>query len=94
MNLEDMIRAIVREELAKSKPDTAPPFLSIAEAADFARVSPGTVRRWVAAKKLTRFEAGARVLVDRAELDALLRREAAPVDIELSPEARARKRLG
>ncbi|HEY5184938.1 MAG TPA: helix-turn-helix domain-containing protein [Actinomycetes bacterium] len=50
-------------------------FASLAEAADQARVSPRTVRRWVAAGLLPAYRLGPRVLrVDLDDLDALARR--------------------
>jgi excisionase family DNA binding protein len=95
MTLEAEIRRIVRDELAKVQPaNDQQDYLSIAEAAAFARVSAGTVRRWVRAGELTRHEAGARVLVKRAELEAFIRCEVVPIDSKLSPEDRARRRFG
>jgi excisionase family DNA binding protein len=97
MSLEDEIRRIVREELAKLKPanDGAPgDYLSVAEAAALARVSPYTIRRWVKAGAITRHEAGARVLVRRDELEKHLACDVVPIDAKLSPEERARRRFG
>ena len=94
-DIESLIRAIVRSELAAAKPanDTSA-FLSIREAASFARVAPGTVRRWVRTGELTRHEAGSRVLVKRDELSRFLTCEVVPIDSKLSPEERARRRFG
>lgn len=94
MTLEDIVRSIVREELARRDTEPTSAFLSVAEAAAFARVSPGTVRRWIKANELTRHSAGTRVLVDRAELEAFLRCEVVPIDAKLGPEERARRRFG
>lgn len=94
-DLEQAIRRIVREELAKQKPaNDESGYLSVAEAAAFARVSPGTVRRWVRRGELTRHEAGARVLVKRDELEKFLACDVVPIDAHLSPEERARRRFG
>lgn len=93
-DLESIIRAIVRSELAAAKPANDTGYLSIREAATFARVAPGTVRRWVRAGELTRHEAGSRVLVKRDELEKFLACEVVPIDSKLSPEERARRRFG
>ena len=95
-DLEELVRKIVRDELAKAKPANDAPsvYLSIAEAATHARVTPGTVRRWVRHGELTRHEAGARVLVRRDELERLLACEVVPIDKNLSPEERAKRRFG
>lgn len=93
-DLESIVRSIVRDELSRAAPANDAPYLTVAEAAAHARVSPGTVRRWVRAGELTRHEAGARVLVRRDELEALLACEVVPIDKKLSPEERARRRFG
>jgi excisionase family DNA binding protein len=93
-DLESLIRALVRDELARSKPAAASPMLSVAEAASLARVTTYTIRRWVKRGELTRFEAGTRVLVKRDEIEALLKCDVVPIDSKLSPEERARRRFG
>lgn len=94
-DIEQMIRAIVREELAAyTSPEQRPDYLSVAEAAAHARVTPGTIRRWVRAGELTRHEAGSRVRVRRDELEQLLTSDVVPIDKNLSPEERARRRFG
>lgn len=94
--IESLIRSIVREELAKAKPanDAASDYLTVAEAAALARVTSGTVRRWVRRGELTRHEAGNRVRVRRDEVERLLACEIVPIDSKLSPEERARRRFG
>lgn len=64
--------------------------ISTADAATIARVTAGTVRRWVRKKVLKKHGAGARVRIRRDELEQYLRGadEAAP-----TPEDRARKRF-
>lgn len=48
--------------------------ISIAEAADYLGVSTKTIRRYIAAGRLTGYRTGPRLLrVDKTELDALLR---------------------
>ena len=95
-DLERLIREIVRDELARAKPanDTPSEYLSVAEAAAFARVTPGTIRRWVRAGELMRHEAGSRVRVRRDELERLLECDVVPIEKNLSPEERARRRFG
>lgn len=90
--LRPLIAKLVAEELAKAKP--ANDYLSVAEAADLARVSPYTIRRWVKHGALTRHEAGTRVLVKRDELEKHLACEVVPIDVKLSPGERARRRFG
>lgn len=98
-DLEEMIRKIVRDELAKQATpanDDAPAgeYLSTAEAADLARVSVYTIRRWVRNGELTRHEAGSRVRIRRDELEKLLACEVVPIDSKLSIEERVRRRFG
>lgn len=47
-------------------------YLTVKEAAQSANVCELTIRNWMKAGKVTRYERGHRVLVDAAELDALL----------------------
>jgi excisionase family DNA binding protein len=49
------------------------PWLSVDEAARMAGVSPKTVHNWLSARRLNRYGVPRRPLVDREELDALLR---------------------
>ena len=90
--LRPIVAKLVADELAKHKP--ANDYLSIAEAADIARVSPYTIRRWVRVGALTRHEAGARILVRREELEKHLTCEVVSIDSKLSPGERARRRFG
>lgn len=97
IDLEKMIADAVAAELDRRgiKPaNEASDYLSVAEAASLARVTPGTIRRWVRAGELTRHEAGARVRVRRDELEKFLACEVVPIDSKLSPEERARRRFG
>ncbi len=95
-DLEDIIRRIVREELAAAANDQQPAseYLSTTEAAALARVTPGTIRRWIREGELTRHAAGAHVRVKRDELEAFLRCDVVPIDKNLSPRERARRRFG
>ena len=95
-DLESLIRAIVRDELAAAKPanDAPPEYLSTSEAAAFARVSVYTIRRWVRSGELTRHMAGTRVLVARDELEKLLACDVVSIDSKLSIEEQVKRRFG
>lgn len=97
-DLEKLIRSIVRDELAKAKPsneDTpAGDYLSVREAADLARCSVYTIRRWVRAGELSKKMAGSRLLVRRAELEKFLACDVVSIDSKLSIEERVRRRFG
>jgi excisionase family DNA binding protein len=95
-DLESLIRAIVRAEIAAvTKPaNDAPEYLSVAEAAAHARVSVYTVRRWIKRGELTRHTAGTRLLVDRAELDRFLACEIVPIESRMTTDAWIKRRFG
>lgn len=48
-------------------------FLGIADAAAYCGLGASTLRRWLAEGRLTALRPSRRVLIDRAELDALIR---------------------
>jgi excisionase family DNA binding protein len=74
IDLEDMIRRIVREELARARAGAADEYLDTGAAARLASVTPDTIRKWCRSGKLTEHRAGERRLrVRRAELEQLLR---------------------
>lgn len=87
--LRAFIADVVRSELklTTSKPANDE-YLSTADAAQIARVTPGTIRRWVRAKQLTKHGAG-RVRIRRDELERYLSGDPAA-----GPEDRARRRFG
>jgi excisionase family DNA binding protein len=90
--LRDMLRALIREELAKLQ---TPDLLTTAEAAAFAKLTPETLREWIAAGKLKAARAGRSYRIRRADLEAALsapRRARAVIDI--SPESAARRKFG
>lgn len=95
-DLEQLIRQIVRSEIAAaSQPaNDTPDFLSVAEAADRARVSVYTVRRWIKRGELTKHTAGARLLVDRAELDRFLACDVIPIESKLDTASWIKRRFG
>jgi excisionase family DNA binding protein len=71
--------------------------LSTAEAAAHAKVTPETIRRWVAAGKLPENRAGREVRIARVDLDKLLHRgtrRPRPQAGEKTPEQLARERFG
>ena len=71
--------------------------MTTAEAGAYAKVSPATVRRWIAAGKLPEHRAGREVRIARADLDALLQRgtrRPQPQNSEKTPEDLAAERFG
>lgn len=75
MDIEAEYRRIAREEalkvIAEQKP-TADALMTTAEAADFAKCSVGTIRRYLHSGKLTTKHLGRELRVVRAELERLL----------------------
>ncbi len=87
--LRTFIADIVRSELKLTATKPAnDEYLSTADAAQIARVTPGTIRRWVRAKELTKHGKGPRVRIRRDELERYLAGEDA-----VGPEDRARRRF-
>ena len=84
--IADVVRQAVREELSRA-PEKSD-YLSVRDAALIADVIPGTIRSWIDAGKLGRYQAGRHVRVKRSELDALLRQPQA-TPREVSPEQQA-----
>jgi excisionase family DNA binding protein len=84
--ITDAVRQVVRDELSKV-PERSE-YLSVREAAEIAHVIPGTMRSWIEAGKLGRYQAGRHVRVKRSELEALLGKPIT-VDREASPEEQA-----
>lgn len=87
--LRETIRALVREELrialADQKPDDE--FLTTGQASRLAKVSVGSVRRWIRLGKLARHRVGRTLRINRAELERFLRHPGP--DRELTPEEQA-----
>jgi excisionase family DNA binding protein len=88
--VEDALRKVLREERSRASQAPGPDdhFLSVADAAALASVTPGTIRKWVKEHKLVRYGTRRVLRVRRSELLALL---AGPDDSsdDLSPEALA-----
>jgi excisionase family DNA binding protein len=71
--LDELIRAIVREEIARLVPAQAPSkALTTEEAAELAGVTAKTVRAWISEGRLPAGRRGARRTVQRADLERLL----------------------
>lgn len=96
-----IVRDVVREELQAAlatistrRNAAASPtgYLSIANAATFADVAPGTLRRWIRTGRLSARRAGRVFRVDRAELEAFLARDGrGPGIVERAREIVARR---
>lgn len=100
--IETAVRALVkalRDELV-AKRDIKPAndrgeYLSTEEAAELARMSPHTIRKWVRTGRLPRHGTGARVLIRRSELERVLSGDVTPDRKRgRTPEERARQRFG
>lgn len=86
--IRDAIREIVREELAKLQ---APSLMTTAEAATFARITPETLREWIATGRLPAVRAGRSYRIQRSDLETAL---AQPRRLSVVPESAARRRFG
>ena len=95
--ITDALRQVLREELSKA-PERIE-YLSVREAAEIANVIPGTIRSWIEAGKLGRFQAGRHVRIKRSDLDALLgqpalkEREASPEELAFAAFRRRSGRI-
>lgn len=85
------VDARVRAALAERP--AAAELLSTAEAAQYAKVSPRSIRRWLDQGKLRALHAGRELRIRRADLDQLMRGGRRRT-VELSPEALARELAG
>ncbi len=70
--LGQLITSIVRDELTRANQPRQDEYLSVREAAAFARVSPGTLRRWIGTR-LTRHGAGREIRILKSELEGVMR---------------------
>ena len=97
-SMRETIRAIVRDEVDRALAAHAVPaeYLSTGEAAELARVAPGTIRRWIREHRLEQHRAGREVRVRRAELENLLRSGRRPANdaTDLTPEQQALRDFG
>jgi len=97
--IAELVRAEVDQRVAAALAGwpAGTELLSTAEAAAHAKVTPETIRRWVAVGKLSEHRAGREVRIARADLDQLLcrgTRRPRPQDAEKTPEQLARERFG
>lgn len=99
-NIEDslrtMIAEVVRDEIRKVLDEVrGDEYLSTQAAAELARVTDGTVRRWIRAGLLADHRAGptGKIRILRTDLEALLR-SGARVENDESPEALAERDFG
>jgi excisionase family DNA binding protein len=90
--LRAMIAGIVREELAKLPQRDE--YLSTGAAAEYAKVAPGTIRRWIREGRLVRLRAGRVMRVRRADLETLLQIGTRQNMNDLTPEQLARRDFG
>jgi len=94
----DELRAIVRDELGRFGKQLhgagrqlrpGGNLMSTTDAARFAGVAPGTIRAWVDAGKLGRYQAGRVLRVSQTELEALLAGETENAATSRTPEQEA-----
>jgi excisionase family DNA binding protein len=73
--IRSIVREVVREEMKAERALAARPveYLTGAEAAAYAKVTTGTIRRWVREGRLSVCGAGKDVRVDRGELEKIMR---------------------
>ena len=93
--IRSIVREVVREEVRAALDDHAARthrrngatsnsdegYLSIARAAKFAGVAPGTLRRWIRAGRLTARRAGRVLRISRNEIEDFLAREGRAADV-------------
>lgn len=99
MSLEDSLRQIVREELRDALRDlkgsraegrSGAELLSIAQCVALTGYSAGTIRKWRAEDRFTKYGQGRTIRIDKAELLRLMRRRddaAAPTDADIENKA-------
>lgn len=92
--LREMIRDVVREELARDRETRSPraEFVSTTTAARIADVTAHTVRRWIREGRLVAHGTGGRLRVRRSDVERLLGEGASGGD--LTPEQMARRDFG
>ena len=90
--IADVARHVVREEL--SKLSARDEYLTTRAAGELAKVTPGTIRRWIRERQLAGHRAGRVVRVSRAELERLLQRGGRREPVDMTPEQLARRDFG
>jgi excisionase family DNA binding protein len=76
--IAEVVRRVVREELAAANVGQGPDVLSTEEAAERAGVTAKTVRAWIAEGRLPAGKRGQRRTIQREDLDRFLAGEKAP----------------
>jgi len=87
--LRELIRAEVQMAIGTAKEaslnpaagGSQKPYLTVREAADFARIAPSTVRLYIRKRQLKARKVGRRVIIARVELEAFLSRN--PIEVRL-----------
>jgi excisionase family DNA binding protein len=69
---DDALAAIAAAIAMNDDPESASPYMTILEAAEYLRCSRQRVYDLLSARRLSRFKDGARTLVNRAEVDEYL----------------------
>jgi excisionase family DNA binding protein len=94
--IRDLVRAEVADQLATSLASRASAALmSTEEAAAFARVAAGTIRRWIREGRVAEHRAGRELRVSRSDLEQLMRRGTrAPAPPNQTPEDLAARDFG
>ena len=89
-DLETLLRTMIATEVEKALATHSPSeYLSIAEAADRAKVHPATIRRWVRQGRLPGHRAGRHLRIKSQDLEDALKPR-----FDMGPEARALKDFG
>jgi excisionase family DNA binding protein len=92
--VHDEVRAALHDERrAVHESGTSDECLSVKEAAVFAHVNPGTIRRWVDARELHALRAGRVYRIRRSDLDAFLQDGPPRAKAGLTPQQAAEKIL-
>ena len=95
--IHQLVQTEVAAQVAAAMGERSAPsdLMSTDEAAEFARVVPGTIRRWVREGRLAEHRAGRELRVGRADLEQLMQRgRRTPTPPDQSPEARALRDFG
>jgi excisionase family DNA binding protein len=94
--IRDALVALIDERIkaAAKKPANDGEWLSTNDAAELARVTPATIRRWVRDKRLVKVGPARRVLIRREDLERLITGGVTDIDVNLTPAQRARRRIG
>lgn len=71
-NLRNLVRDVVREEIAAASRAPQSEYLTTRAAAELARVTTGTIQRWVSDGKLAEHRAGRVLRVLRSDLESFL----------------------